>query len=559
MRQGNSKPHSKRCMQIVSVCGVAALAVLYTASAIAQNVIRGPALHIDGAARVAGPPPVIVRPHVDPGIVGRLSPNPQMPNLHVSPNRHPLCTDTGRCDDTSVSSANGSTAGGNGSSGKGKNATKGGGPRRDAVLAAANLPTITNDIIAEIDGALTNEQADALARRHGLRRIESQNFPLLGATFGLFRITDGRSFERASRDFGSDSSVRAVHPNYRYLLQQQKAAAPTEGDPAQYVLAKMRLPQAHTLAHGTGIRVAVIDSAIDVKHQELASSVVDSYDALGSAEGAHVHGTGIAGAIAAHARLMGAAPAAELIAIRAFSGAANGAQSNSYVILKALDYAFQKQARVINMSFAGPKDPLIERGIDAVATKQILMVAAAGNSGAKSPPLYPAANPKVIAVSATDAEDHLLAASNRGSYIAVAAPGAELFLPAPDGKYQMTSGTSFSAAHVSGLAALLLERNPALKPDELRATLMRTARDLGSPGRDDLFGAGEADAYAALEAVIAAQPAPVANSSEPAPQASPQNAAETREIPPVRALTPQVSTVASDKSTVRERVQPAAR
>jgi subtilisin family serine protease len=480
-----------------------------------------------------------------------------MPNLHLSPNRHPSCTDDGKCDDTSVSSsANGLTAG-NGSTGKGKNAVKSG-PRRDTVQAAANLLTITNDIIAEIDGTLTNEQADALARRHGLRRIESQNFPLLGATFGLFRITDGRSFDRASRDFGADSSVRAVHPNFRYLLQQQKAAA-QEGDPAQYVLAKMRLPEAHTLAHGAGIKVAVIDSAIDVKHRELASSVIDSYDALGSSEGPHVHGTGIAGAIAAHARLMGAAPAAELIAIRAFGTAINGAQSNSWVILKSLDYAFQKQARIINMSFAGPKDPLIERGIDAVATRNIVMVAAAGNAGAKSPPLYPAANPKVIAVSATDQQDHLFAASNRGSYITVAAPGAELFLPAPDDKYQMTSGTSFSAAYVSGLAALMLERNPALKPEELRATLMRTARDLGSPGRDDLFGSGEADAFAALEAVNAPQAAPVANSSEPAPQAPQQNTAETREIPPVRALTPQVSTVASEKSAIGEPAKPAAR
>ena len=99
--------------------------------------------------------------------------------------------------------------------------------------------------------------------------------------------------------------------------------------------------------------------------------------------------------------------------------------------------------------------------------------------GAKSPPLYPAANPNVIAVSATDAEDRLFAASNRGSYIALAAPGVDIFLPAPDDKYQMTSGTSFSAAYVSGVAALMLERNPALKPEELRAILMKTARDLG--------------------------------------------------------------------------------
>ncbi len=86
----------------------------------------------------------------------------------------------------------------------------------------------------------------------------------------------------------------------------------------------------------------------------------------------------------------------------------------------------------------------------------------------------------------------------------------DIFLPAPDEKYQMTSGTSFSAAYVSGLAALMLERNPALKPEQVRAILMKTARDLGAPGRDDLFGAGEADAFAAVSTVAAAPAVPVA-------------------------------------------------
>jgi len=80
----------------------------------------------------------------------------------------------------------------------------------------------------------------------------------------------------------------------------------------------------------------------------------------------------------------------------------------------------------------------------------------------------------VIAVSGTDAGEKLFVASNRGNHIAIAAPGADIFLPAPDGKYQMTSGTSFSAAYVSGIAALMLERNPALKPNEIRAILTGT-------------------------------------------------------------------------------------
>jgi subtilisin family serine protease len=187
------------------------------------------------------------------------------------------------------------------------------------------------------------------------------------------------------------------------------------------------------------------------------------------------------------------------------------------------------------MSFAGPKDPLVERGIAASVTKGIVLVAASGNAGAKSPPLYPAANPNVIAVSATDAYDRLFPASNRGGHIAVSAPGVDIFLPAPDGKYQMTSGTSFSAAYISGLAALMMERNPQLAPAELRAILIKTARDLGLPGRDDLFGAGEADAYRAVTAVLDAA-TPVAAAPEPDVKAAePQALTLTRDLAPATA------------------------
>jgi subtilisin family serine protease len=252
---------------------------------------------------------------------------------------------------------------------------------------------------------------------------------------------------------------------------------------------------------------------------------------------------------------MGSAPAARILAIRAFGAAPKGAESTSYVILKGLDYAAAHGAQIVNMSFAGPKDPLIERGIAATIAKGIVMVAAVGNAGPKSPPLYPAANTNVIAVTATDAQDRLFAASNRGSHIAISAPGVDIFLPAPDEKYQMTSGTSFSAAYVSGLAALMLERNPALKPGELRAILMKTARDLGAPGRDDLFGAGEADAYAAVSAVSNVPAAPVAVVSD-TPAA--EKVSDRPEVPATRALSQPAAAMASDKSAAGEGNRPAA-
>src|SRR5437660_8704683 len=509
----------------------------------AQSLMRSPNLNIQ--SRIPTINPTVV-PRIDPNIAGRTT-----PNLRT----YPACSyayrnSDGECSNKPVLSTDGGGTGGSGGA-SGKNKDKNSGPRRIVAQTSLNQRTIAGEIVAEIDGSLSDTQADELARRHGLVRLQSQDFPLLGATIGLFRITDRRTVETASRGFATDAGVRWVQPNFRYFLQEQKAAL-TEGDPAQYANAKLRLPQAHTLARGANITVAVIDSGVDVKHPELANAIADSFDALGSKEGPHVHGTGIAGAIVSHAKLMGSAPEVRLLAVRAFGAGANsGSESTSYVILRGLDYAAEHGAQIINMSFAGPKDPLIERGIAATASRGILMVAAAGNAGAKSPPLYPAANPNVIAVSGTDAQEKLFAASNRCNHIAISAPGADIFLPAPDEKYQITSGTSFSAAYVSGVAALMLERNPALKPNDVRAILTKTARDLGVPGRDDQFGAGEADAFAAVTAATAAPAVPLASVSgkpagekTPAPDPSADNASVSR------ALNDAPPSMASDKSAV---------
>src|SRR3979490_149651 len=520
---------------------VAALpfACLDGASVYAQSIMRSPNLNI--GSRI---------PSINSTVMPRIDPN--IANLRARPACSYAYRDSnGECSDKPVSSADGGGSGG--SKNKNKNKNKHSGPLSKLPQTVLNSRTIAGEIVAEIDGSLSDAQADELARRHRLERIGSQNFPLIGATIGLFRIVDRRTVETVGRELAADG-VRSVQANFRYVLQDQQAAS-TEGDPAQYALLKLRLPQAHTLAHGANVTIAVIDSGIDIRHPELANAIADNFDALGSKEGPHVHGTGIAGAIVSHARLMGSAPAARILAIRAFGAAPKGAESTSYVILKGLDYAAAHGAQIVNMSFAGPKDPLIERGIAATIAKGIVMVAAVGNAGPKSPPLYPAANTNVIAVTATDAQDRLFAASNRGSHIAISAPGVDIFLPAPDDKYPMTSRPSFSAAYVSGLAALMLERNPALKPDEVRAILMKTARDLGAPGRDDLFGAGAADAFAAVSAAVNAPGVPVAVVPD-----TPATArfSDRQEVPASRALNQPTAAMASDKSAAGDAVRPAA-
>src|SRR5438132_2901844 len=107
---------------------------------------------------------------------------------------------------------------------------------------------------------------------------------------------------------------------------------------------------------------------------------------------------------------------------------------------------------------------LQQSGFSTVRPNRLPSSAAAGNAGPNSPPLFPGADPSVIAVTATDVDDALFSGANRGNHIAVAAPGVDVLVPAPEGAYQFTTGTSVAAAEVSGVVALMLERNPSLTP-----------------------------------------------------------------------------------------------
>ena len=191
--------------------------------------------------------------------------------------------------------------------------------------------------------------------------------------------------------------------------------------------------------------------------------------------------------------------------MHAFSTAAN-AESTTFSILKGVDWSVRQGARIINMSFAGPRDPSLERALKAAYDKGIVLIAAAGNAGPKSPPLYPGADPNVIAVTATDANDKIFSGANRGRYIAVAAPGVDILVPSVDNTYQLTTGTSVSSAEVSGIVALLLERNPNLGPEDIRKILTTSAKHPGTKDRDDDFGSGLVDPSKAIQDAGDARP-----------------------------------------------------
>ena len=365
---------------------------------------------------------------------------------------------------------------------------------------------VPDEVLLRMSPGIAPGTLDAFGRLHHLSRVESQDFALTRHRLVRWRINDGRSVFAVIRSL-HDPRILAAQPNYLYALQEDAPAVakpdakPEQPDAAQYAVAKLHLTEAHAIAKGENVLVALIDTPVDATHPDLAGVITATFDATGEAGKPRPHGTSMAGAIAAHGRLIGSAPSVKLLSVVAFGVART--QGTSFNILKGLQWAADQNANVVNMSFAGPADPELQTMLAAARAKGIVLIAAAGNAGPRSPPLYPGADPNVIAVTATDIDDKLFDHANRGSYIAVAAPGVDILVAAPDGGYQTTSGTSVAAAEVSGIAALMIERDRKLDPASLRQLLTSTAHALGPR---DQFGAGLIDALGALTAQAAGLP-----------------------------------------------------
>ncbi len=298
----------------------------------------------------------------------------------------------------------------------------------------------------------------------------------------------------------NDGRISLSQPNYYY--RRQAAGQGATASSIQYALEKLGIAAAHSVATGRGSRIAVVDTGIDQSHPDLKASVAKAFDAAGDGQQlADPHGTGIAGIIAAHGAIAGVAPAANLLDVRVFTTDKSGTGSiaTTMALLRGLQWSADNKSRIVNLSLAGPRDEVIGEILAAMIAKEIVIIAAAGNAGATAPNAYPAAFENVIAVTATDSIDALYAEANHGSYIALAAPGVDVITPALHEAYLMNSGTSFAAAHVSGVIALMLEHDPGLSVQKIRAVLQSGAIDLGPHGIDDQFGAGRVNALAVLQ------------------------------------------------------------
>lgn len=377
-------------------------------------------------------------------------------------------------------------------------------PRRaqQAPQGQASRQTVARQILVLVDQNQPSSVGLDLARRHGLQRLSSRPIELLGARLELFRIRGSRSDTAVLAALQRDGRIRSAQFNQRYFHTGEKARQVAMVP--QYGPRNVHLPEAHQLALGRKVMIAVIDSAVDTTHPDLKGAVVRSFDAAGGRQSApDFHGTAVAGIIRSRGVVEGIAPQAEIMAVRAFWTKNSRAlpETNTDVLLTAIDWAVRNGARVLNMSFVGPRDAALEALLEAARKQRIVMVAAAGNAGPEAAPAYPAAYPGIIAVTAVDEKDRRYRHSNRGSYIAVAAPGVDVLAPVERGGHSYLSGTSFAAAYVSGIAALLLERDPNLGAQSLGELIAAGADDLGPAGRDEDYGAGRVNAFSSLKSM----------------------------------------------------------
>lgn len=368
---------------------------------------------------------------------------------------------------------------------------------RPALLDAPYKPGSVVALMAQDGDKTPQELADEL----GFELVAHSALEIISGHLVEFKVPSGQSIQHATRLLLADNRFLGAHPNYLFEIQQSQSTPSSPLMDLQYAPKRMAISRAHQLSRGENVTVAVIDTGVDLSHGEFAADSFVSFDAVGSPGGeTEPHGTAMAGVISANGNMIGMAPNAKMLAVRAFAQAEDGRfLSDSYTIARAINWAVINGADILNMSFAGPADPLILKLMDELGNRNILSVAAAGNNGIGAPAAYPAAHPATIAVTATDAEDALYTNANRGIYVTVAAPGVDVIAPAPGNTYNLVSGTSVATAHMTGVIALMLSQRRDLKPTELIAMLSSSAEDFGKPGLDPEFGYGLVDAFKATE------------------------------------------------------------
>jgi subtilisin family serine protease len=281
-------------------------------------------------------------------------------------------------------------------------------------------------------------------------------------------------------------------------------------------LAAYRVPDHWRETRGQGVRVAVIDTGIDVSHPDLREALDDARDFTKSRAGPrdeNGHGTHVAGIVAARRNqigVVGVAPECRLLSAKVLN--ATGAGQSDWVAA-GIDWAAAAGADILSLSFGAPeRDPAIAAAVDRAAAQGKIVICAAGNAGLPNSVSFPARMPNVVAVGAVNRDGQAAHYSSAGKEVDICAPGEDILSTYLGGAYARLSGTSMAAPFVSGVVALLLARERAAggrgpaNIGELLDRLGATAVDAGPRGLDPQYGFGLIDPGSLLTGGTAASP-----------------------------------------------------
>jgi subtilisin family serine protease len=419
------------------------------------------------------------------------------------------------------------------------------------------------EVKIQTDGVSTGlGSLDLLGQRHGVIGMERALFPMPGQKENaraallagelnrvyLLKLDQGQDIQQAVSAYQGDPDVIYAQPNY---LSRLSVVPDDSLYHEQWALAKMQMPSAWDIERGSGqVIVGMVDSGIDYHHQDLADNIwinpgedlngngqVDSTDFNGIDDDGNGyvddirgwdftdapqfaglgdfwerdndpdddlgHGTHVSGIVAAMADngvgVAGITWHSKLMALRAAFRMSVGAFLQDDDVAAGIVYAADNGAQVINMSWGDPHiSPVIRDVIAYAHARGCVMAAAAGNVDQEGV-FYPGGYDQTIAVGASTSFDQRATFSSFGRNLDVLAPGSNILSTLPNDQYGTLGGTSMATAHVSGLAALLLSKDPSLSAQEVRAIINASAVDLGPSGWDPEHGNGRIDGLRALK------------------------------------------------------------
>lgn len=323
----------------------------------------------------------------------------------------------------------------------------------------------------EIVGIDVDEKSMALAAAAGFSVIERAKLPGLGSEVIRFAAPENMDSNAALELMRNTDAKGSYDLSHYYGLlfspQGNFTAKSSSGIKAK---------------QGT-LKIGMIDTGV-AGHKALSKLSLQTRDFSGGAKVVPTeHGTAIASLLASEGT-------ATIYAANIFHGSTGKPYTSADAIVRALDWMVQQQVPVINISLAGPRNRILDALVRKASNMGHIIVAAAGNGGPTAPPAYPAALPDVVAVTAVDKELRVYRYANQGRYVRVAALGVDVTAAAPGGKSSRQSGTSFATPHVAAwMARCTGGKSPSARSKCLKR-LETEARDLGEPGRDNVYGFG---------------------------------------------------------------------